>query len=115
MAAESRRLYDKMSEDKLSEKQKEQMKSLMSDNMKDTELMTALWILSSILKEYYGKKVIILIDEYDVPLDKAFENNYYNEMIILLRNMLKQSEYSYAAEPPVQFRLSHLSRRSEPL
>ena len=91
MAAESRRLYDRMSGDKLSEKQKEQMKSLMSDNMKDTELMTALWILSSILKEYYGKKVIILIDEYDVPLDKAFENNYYNEMIILLRNMLKQS------------------------
>ena len=91
MAAESRRLYNRMSGDKLSEKQKEQMKSLMSDNMKDTELMTALWILSSILKEYYGKKVIILIDEYDVPLDKAFENNYYNEMIILLRNMLKQS------------------------
>lgn len=91
MAAESRRLYDRMSGDKLSEKQKEQMKSLMSDNMKDTEFMTALWILSSILKEYYGKKVIILIDEYDVPLDKAFENNYYNEMIILLRNMLKQS------------------------
>ena len=91
MAAESRRLYDRMSGDKLSEKQKEQMKSLMSDNMKDTELMTALWILSSILKEYYGEKVIILIDEYDVPLDKAFENNYYNEMIILLRNMLEQS------------------------
>ena len=91
MAAESRRLYDRMSGDKLSEKQKEQMKSLTSDNMKDTELMTALWILSSILKEYYGKKVIILIDEYDVPLDKAFENNYYNEMIILLRNMLEQS------------------------
>lgn len=91
MAAESRRLYDRMSGDKLSEKQKEQMKSLMSDNMKDTELMTALWILSFILKEYYGKKVIILIDEYDVPLDKAFENNYYNEMIILLRNMLEQS------------------------
>lgn len=91
MAAESRRLYDRMSGDKLSEKQKEQMKSLMSDNMKDTKLMTALWILSSILKEYYGKKVIILIDEYDVPLDKAFENNYYNEMIILLRNMLEQS------------------------
>ena len=54
MAAESRRLYDRMSGDKLSEKQKEQMKSLMSDNMKDTELMTALWILSSILKEYYN-------------------------------------------------------------
>lgn len=89
VAAEARRLYDRMSEDKMNEKQ--QMRSLMSDDMKDTELMTALWILSSILKEYYGKKVIILIDEYDVPLDKAFENNYYNEMIILLRNMLEQS------------------------
>ena len=65
MAAESRRLYDRMSGDKLSEKQKEQMKSLMSDNMKDTELMTALWILSSILKEYYGEKVIIFVDQYD--------------------------------------------------
>lgn len=42
-------------------------------------------------KRILRKKVIILIDEYDVPLDKAFENNYYNEMIILLRNMLEQS------------------------
>ena len=43
-----------MSEDKLNEKQKEQMNPLMSDNMKDSEFMTALWILSSILKEYYN-------------------------------------------------------------
>ena len=97
MAAESRRLYDRMSGDKLSEKQKEQMKSLMSDNMKDTELMTALWILSSILKEYYGKKVIILIDEYDVPLDKAFQHGYYKEMVALIRGLfgkvLKTNEY----------------------
>ena len=59
--------------------------------MEDTTLMAALWNLSLILKEYYGKKVIILIDEYDVPLDKAFENGYYNEMIILIRNMLEQA------------------------
>ena len=58
MAAESRRLYDWMSEDKLNEKQKEQMNPLMSDNMKDTELMTALWILSSILKEYYNITIL---------------------------------------------------------
>ena len=90
MAAESRRLYDRMSGDKLSEKQKEQMKSLMSDNMKDTELMTALWILSSILKEYYGKKVIILIDEYDVPLDKAYVNGYYEQMVQLIRSLFSQ-------------------------
>ena len=42
-------------------------------------------------KRILREKVIILIDEYDVPLDKAFENNYYNEIIILLRNMLEQS------------------------
>lgn len=56
VAAEARRLYDRMSEDKMNEKQKQQMRSLMEDDMKDTELMTALWILSSVLKEYYGKK-----------------------------------------------------------
>ena len=89
VAAESRRLYDRMSEDKLNEKQKEQMNPLMSDNMKDTELMTALWILSSILKEYYGKKVIILIDEYDVPLAKAFELGYYGAMTLFIRNMFE--------------------------
>ena len=63
----------------------------MEYEMEDTTLMAALWNLSLILKEYYGKKVIILIDEYDVPLDKAFENGYYNEMIILIRNMLEQA------------------------
>lgn len=47
-----------MSEDKLNKKQKEQMNPLMSDNMKDTELMTALWILSSILKEYYNITIL---------------------------------------------------------
>ena len=58
MAAESRRLYDRMSGDKLSEKQKEQMKSLMSDNMKDTELMTALWIFIFYFKKnIMGKKL----------------------------------------------------------
>ena len=67
------------------------MKRLMEYEMEDTTLMAALWNLSLILKEYYGKKVIILIDEYDVPLDKAFENGYYNEMIILIRNMLEQA------------------------
>ena len=80
-----------MSEDQLNETHKEEMKRLMEYEMEDTTLMAALWNLSLILKEYYGKKVIILIDEYDVPLDKAFENGYYNEMIILIRNMLEQA------------------------
>ena len=91
VGGEARRIYQRMSEDQLNETHKEEMKRLMEYEMEDTTLMAALWNLSLILKEYYGKKVIILIDEYDVPLDKAFENGYYNEMIILIRNMLEQA------------------------
>ena len=43
--------------------------------------------LSSLLARHYGSKVIILIDEYDVPLNKAFENGYYDEMTLLIRNL----------------------------
>ena len=40
--------------------------------------------------KHYGKKTIILIDEYDVPLDKAFQNGYYNEMVSLIRGLFGQ-------------------------
>ena len=47
--------------------------------------------------QYYGKKVIILIDEYDVPLDKAFQHGYYKEMVSLIRGLfgetLKTNEF----------------------
>ncbi len=43
-----------------------------------------------LLQKHYGKKVIILIDEYDVPLAKAFDNGYYEEMIMLIRNLFEQ-------------------------
>ena len=44
--------------------------------------------LSQLLAKHYGQKVILLIDEYDVPLDKAFQGGYYDEMISLIRNLL---------------------------
>lgn len=88
---EAKRLYDRLSEEQIDEKQKNEISLLMNVEMEDKTLMNALRELSIILREYYGKKVIILIDEYDVPLDKAFENGYYNEMIILIRNMLEQA------------------------
>ena len=50
-------------------------------------LPVSLLVLSELLAKHYGKEVIILIDEYDVPLDKAFQYGYYDEMVSLLRNM----------------------------
>ena len=60
-------------------------------------LISSLKILSELLYKHYGRKVVILIDEYDVPLDKAFQNGYYNEMVSLIRGLfgeaLKTNEY----------------------
>nr|WP_300209175.1 AAA family ATPase [uncultured Anaerostipes sp.] len=44
--------------------------------------------LSHLLSKHYDQKVILLIDEYDVPLDKAFQGDYYDEMVNLIRNLL---------------------------
>lgn len=73
-------------------------------SMKDVNLSSALVTLkfslknlSKLLYKHYGQKVIILIDEYDVPLDKAFQNGYYSEMVSLIRGLfgeaLKSNDY----------------------
>lgn len=58
--------------------------------MSDAVLMGSLKTLSMLLEKHFGEKVIILIDEYDVPLSKANERQYYDEMILLIRNMFEQ-------------------------
>lgn len=59
--------------------------------MPDTVLISSLQTLSFLLSKHYDKEVIMLIDEYDVPLDKAFQNGYYTEMAALLRNMFSKA------------------------
>ena len=59
-------------------------KFLMTDDLLTDSLQT----LSQLLEKHYGQKVILLLDEYDVPLDKAFQGGYYDEMVILIRNLL---------------------------
>ena len=54
-------------------------------------LTSSLQILSQLLSKYYNQKTIILIDEYDVPLDKAFQHGYYTEMVSLIRGLLGQA------------------------
>ena len=51
------------------------------------EVMRSLQILSQLLNKHYKKEVILLIDEYDVPLAKAYENGFYDEMVLLIRNI----------------------------
>lgn len=55
--------------------------------MTDEAMTASLRTLSRLLARHYGKKVILLIDEYDVPLDKAFQAGYYDEMVMLIRNL----------------------------
>ena len=56
--------------------------------MTDKVAAASLKTLSSLLSKHYGQKVILLIDEYDVPLDKAFQAGYYDEMVSLIRSLL---------------------------
>lgn len=82
--------------DKLTQIEREQYKGLTI--MKNgrlafdkEKLVSSLQLLSQLLYKQYGKKAVILIDEYDVPLDKAFQNGYYNEMVSLIRGLFGQA------------------------
>ena len=59
--------------------------------MSDAELMKGLLTLSALLRKHYDHKVIMLIDEYDVPLDKAMQGGYYEDMVSLVRNLFGQA------------------------
>ena len=78
-----------------------EVKSDASYAMSDSTLIDSLKTLSRLLAKHYNRKVILLIDEYDVPLDKAFQSGYYDEMVILIRslfvNALKTNENLYFA------------------
>ena len=67
--------------------QRKKLNKLLQDDIRSAELEFSLYNLSCILEAHYGQKVIILIDEYDVPLAKAHENGYYGEMVSLIRNL----------------------------
>lgn len=59
--------------------------------MDEDILISSLQTLSQLLYRHYRQKVIILIDEYDVPLDKAFQHGYYKEMVLLIRGLFGQA------------------------
>ena len=99
---EARRFYFLLESDKLNDKDKEDYRALIDTSagkytMDEETFAASLKKLSELLYKHYGKQTIIIIDEYDVPLDKAFQNGYYREMLTLVRglfgNALKTNEY----------------------
>lgn len=57
----------------------------------DENIEDSIRMLSKLLFKHFGQKAVILIDEYDVPLDKAFQNGYYKEMVSLIRGLFGQA------------------------
>ena len=93
LGMEARRFYFLKQSAGLTDEEKESYKALIGVDdtgdfqMSDIAMEKALLTLSSLLHKHYNKPVILLIDEYDVPLDKAFQYGYYDEMVSLIRNM----------------------------
>lgn len=95
---EAIKFYDILSGQRLSDREKEVYDQLITVDktgqgiysMSDAVLMGSLKTLSSLLEKHYGRKAVVLIDEYDVPLEKANEQGYYDRMMLLIRNMFEQ-------------------------
>ena len=101
ISRETRRLCEQMNTDFLTGYQKDMLDRLAAGIQSEAELTDSLYFLSEVLHRYYQEKVIILIDEYDVPLDKAFDGGYFRQMTSLIRSMfgkaLKTNEHLYFA------------------
>ena len=82
------KFYFLLESEKLNEHDKAAYRKLLDDNMNEGTLGSSLRRLSGMLEKHYGTKVIMLIDEYDVPLAKAHANGYYDQMVSLIRSLL---------------------------
>lgn len=75
----------------LSDSERNKLSRMMEGDFGELGLSSSLLLLSRLLYKHYGQKVILLIDEYDVPLDKAYQNGYYREMLNLIRTMFSSA------------------------
>ena len=76
-------------QESLSDYDKSEYRELLDSGMSEAVFCGGLKTVSALLEKHCGEKVILLIDEYDVPLSKAFENGYYDQMVFLIRNLLE--------------------------
>lgn len=88
---EAMRLHGLLQDDLLSAFDRKKLSQLENREVFEREIPDSLKFLSRVLYTCFGQKVILLIDEYDVPLDKAFQHGYYEEMVSLLRGLFGQA------------------------
>lgn len=88
---EARRLSVLSDSTELDETDHELLIQLKKKEMTNDSLVYSIRELTELLEKHYGRKVIVLIDEYDVPLAKANENGYYDEMVLLIRNLFENA------------------------
>ena len=81
------RLQFLLDSDAITENEKQPLKNIAAGSKDPSEIKNSLQLLSKLLERHYGQKTIILIDEYDVPLDKAYAHGYYPQMVDLIRAM----------------------------
>ena len=86
---EARRVQFLLDSDRLTAVDKALFSELLDREMEEDTLVSSLQELTELLEIHFGQQVIVLIDEYDVPLAKANQNGYYDEMALLLRNFFE--------------------------
>ena len=91
ICGEARRFQYLLESEQLTEFDKKAFLQLLQSNMSEAVLCSSLKVLSELLEKHHRQKVILLIDEYDVPLSKAFERGYYYKMVFLIRNLFVYS------------------------
>ena len=74
---------------KATEFQKTSFKNLLSGNASVKEVKSSIYLLMNMMNDYYNEPVILLIDEYDVPVAKANNNGYYNEMLDVMKSLMQ--------------------------
>ena len=74
--------------EQLSENERQMFRKLQNQQASEVEISRSLQLLLQIMNKYYGKQVILLLDEYDVPLAKASTNNYNEQMLEIIKTMM---------------------------
>lgn len=87
ICSEASRLRFLNDSEKIEDGDKRSFRNILNGDYSEKDIRSSLQTMCSLLEKHYGQKVVLLIDEYDVPLDKAFNHGYYKEMVDLIRSV----------------------------